>query len=153
MSARAASTTRAGTTRRLTLTLCVLATLGLAGCASTPQKPRFYPNAHYEQVGAAQAQYDIDACRQLAADSGVGTNKDGAVGERATQGAVLGGISAGVWGLIRGDAGERALAGAAAGAATGAAAGGFESAETSPTFKRFMERCLRERGYDVIGWE
>lgn len=153
MSGIAVKATGSRLARPVTLTVCVVAALGLAGCASTPQQPRFYPNAHYEQVGATQAQYDIDACRQLAADSGVGTNKDGAVGERATQGAVLGGISAGVWGLIRGDAGERALAGAAAGAATGAAAGGFESADTSPTYKRFMERCLRERGYDVIGWE
>jgi outer membrane lipoprotein SlyB len=104
-------------------------------------------------LAPSQASQDIAVCERLAADSGVGTRKDGAVGERATQGAVLGGISAGVWGLVRGDAGERALAGAAAGAATGAATGGFESAETNPTYKRFMERCLRERGYDVIGWE
>lgn len=141
------------THRRLALGAVVFAVLFTTGCATTPQQPRFYPNSHYQQVGPSQAGYDIAACEQLAADSGVGTRKDGAVGQRAAQGAVLGGISSGVWGLFRGDAGERALAGAAAGAATGAAAGGFESAETSPTYKRFMERCLRERGYEVIGWE
>jgi hypothetical protein len=153
MNSVATMATRGGINRRLAIGCCVIAASLTAGCATGPQQPRFYPNAHYEQVGAGQAQYDIEACQRLAADSGVGTRKDGAVGERAAQGAVLGGIGAGVWGLVSGNAGERALAGAAAGAATGAATGGFESAQTNPTYKRFMERCLRERGYDVIGWE
>jgi predicted small lipoprotein YifL len=125
----------------------------LAGCAGGQKRPVFYPNAHLEHVGTAAAQRDIDGCMAKADAHGVAKNRDGQVGEKAAKGAVLGGIGSAAWGLVSGDAGERALAGAAAGAATGAAAGGFESAKMSPTYQRFVERCLREHGYDVIGWE
>jgi len=30
---------------------------------------------------------------------------------------------------------------------------GKQAAETSPVFKNFVQRCLRERGYEVIGWQ
>lgn len=60
----------------------------------------------------------------------------------------------GAWGLVRGnDAGERALAGAAAGAATGTVRGTMQSTETSPVFRNFVQKCLNERGYEVIGWQ
>jgi hypothetical protein len=29
----------------------------------------------------------------------------------------------------------------------------MESGETSPVFRNFVQRCLRERGYEVIGWQ
>jgi uncharacterized membrane protein len=131
--------------------ICLALLLG--ACAGTGKRPVFYPNAHLDDVGLAAAQYDIDECMNKASAHGVAKNKDGQVAEKAAKGAVLGGIGSAAWGLVRGDAGERALAGAAAGAATGAAAGGFESAQLNPTFQRFVERCLREQGYDVIGWE
>ncbi len=125
----------------------------ITGCTSAQKRPVFYPNHHIQTVGKAQAQRDTDDCMALANSYGVSTNKDGEIGKKAATGAALGGIGAGAYGLVRGDAGERALAGAAAGAATGAVKGGIDSTELSPTFKRFVQRCLRERGYDVIGWE
>lgn len=140
---------RHGLHHALWLTLALL----LTGCASSSKRPVFYPNAHLRSVGQAQAQRDTDACIYLAGEYGVATTKDGEIGRRAGKGAVLGGVGAGAWGLFRGDAGDRAAAGAAAGAATGAATGAFASTELSPTFKRFVARCLKERGYDVIGWE
>lgn len=129
------------------------ATLLLGACASSAKRPVFYPNAHLRNVGQAQAQRDTSACMSLANEYGVATTKDGEVARRTGKGAVLGGVGAGAWGLVRGDAGERAAAGAAAGAATGAATGAFASTELSPTYKGFVNRCLRERGYNVIGWE
>jgi len=125
----------------------------ITGCTSAQKRPVFYPNQHIQAVGKAQAQRDTDDCMTLANSYGVSTSKDGEIGKKAAKGAALGGIGAGAYGLVRGDAGERAAAGAAAGAATGAVKGGFDSTELSPTFKRFVQRCLRERGYDVIGWE
>lgn len=127
--------------------------LFLSACSTSPKRPVFYPNAHMRYVGQAQAQRDTDACIALAGQYGIATTKDGEIAKRTGKGAVLGGVGAGAWGLVRGDSGERAAAGAAAGAATGAATGAFASTELSPTFKRFVSRCLRERGYDVIGWE
>ena len=134
-------------------TLWLALVLLLTACASSSKRPVFYPNAHLRSVGQAQAQRDTDACMQLASEYGVATTKDGEIGKRAGKGGVIGGVGAGAWGLFRGDAVERAAAGAAAGAATGATTGAFESTELSPTFKQFVARCLRERGYDVIGWE
>ncbi len=125
----------------------------LAGCASAPPKPVLYPNNHMQSVGQAQANQDIAACKQLAHSSGVAENKDGEVGKKAVGGAAVGGAAAGAWGLVRGDAGQRALAGAAAGAAAGTVRGGMQATETSPIFKNFVNRCLRERGYEVIGWQ
>lgn len=140
--------------RRLQLrTLAMLGAIALvAACAGTPE-PVLYPNAHLQQVGGAEAQRDIAECRQLASASGVAQNKDPNVGRQAATGAAVGGASAGAWGLVSGDAGERALAGAAAGAAAGTVRGGIQSSDTSPVYKNFVQRCLRERGYEVIGWQ
>jgi hypothetical protein len=125
----------------------------LAGCASAPPKPVLYPNSHLHSVGQPQAEQDIAACKQLALSSGVAENKDGDAGKKAATGAAVGGASAGAWGLVTGNAGERALAGLAAGAAAGAVSGGAQSMETSPLFQNFVNRCLKERGYEVIGWQ
>ncbi len=137
---------------RLRLTGFVLGGL-LAGCASTPPKPVLYPNSHMQSAGQAQADQDIAACKQLAHSSGVAEKKDGEVGKKAVGGAAVGGAAAGAWGLVRGDAGKSALAGAAAGAAAGTVRGGMQATETSPIFRNFVNRCLRERGYEVIGWQ
>jgi uncharacterized membrane protein len=134
--------------------LVVVLLAGLqAGCASSEKRPVFYPNQHLQAVGKAQAERDIDACMRLAAGSGVSQTKDGEVGRKAAAGGALGGAGAGAAGLVRGNALENALAGAAAGAAVGAVKGGIDSTEMNPTFKRFVQRCLRDKGYDVIGWE
>lgn len=125
----------------------------LAGCASAPPKPVLYPNSHLQSVGQVQAEQDIAACKQLAHSSGVAEKKDAEVGKKALGGAAVGGAAAGAWGLVTGNAGERALAGAAAGAAAGTVRGGMQATETSPIFKNFVNRCLRERGYEVIGWQ
>jgi len=35
----------------------------------------------------------------------------------------------------------------------GAVHGTVKSAGPSPIYKGFVDRCLRERGYEVIGWQ
>lgn len=131
----------------------VIITIGITGCASTPE-PVLYPNNHLKQAGNQVARRDIEECKQLARNSGVNESRDGNVAGKAAGGAAVGGASAGAWGLVRGgDAGNRALAGAAAGAAGGSVRGMMKSSETSPIFKNFVQRCLRERGYEVIGWQ
>ena len=128
---------------------CVLFT----ACAGTPN-PVLYPNNHLKQVGQVAADRDIAECRQLASGSGVAESKDGKVARQAAGGAAVGGAAAGAWGLVRGNgAGERALAGAAAWAAAGTVRGAMNSSETSPVYKNFVQKCLRDRGYEVIGWQ
>jgi uncharacterized membrane protein len=89
----------------------------------------------------------------LADSYSVSRTRDGEVATKATSGALIGGASAGAWGIVRGDAGERALAGALAGGSAGAVKGGVDSTRINPTFQRFVNQCLSERGYQVIGWE
>ena len=113
-----------------------------------------YPNNHLEAVGEQTKQRDIAACIEFARASNVNENKDGDVGRKAAGGAVVGGASAAAWGAIRGgDTGNSALAGAAAGATAGAVRGELQSSETSPLFMKFVNKCLSDKGYSVIGWQ
>jgi uncharacterized protein YcfJ len=129
----------------------VAALMLLAGCAT--QRPVLYPNAKYKQVGPEVAQKDIDDCINMAESQGIHAGGGDRVGRGAATGAVVGGaVGAGV-GAVRGDIGGRAAAGAAGGAAGGAASGAVRSGEPDSVYKGFVQRCLREKGYDVIGWK
>ena len=132
----------------------------LAGCART-QTPVLYPNAKLREAGPEQAEHDIEACRRLASQHVHGTaGRD--IGRGAAVGGATGGATGAVGGAVHGAmSGRGAGVGAAVGAATGAAAGATAGAvhgavkqtEPSPVYKEFVNRCLRERGYDVIGWQ
>ena len=139
------------TIRPLKLAIILLVAGIVAGCAMT-QRPVLYPNAHLKSVGDATAQRDIDDCLRMAESSGV-AKSDNKVLQRGGEGAAVGAATAGVGTLIRGGSvGEGALAGAAVGGAAGAVHGAFRS-DLNPTYKNFVQRCLRDRGYDVIGWQ
>ena len=125
----------------------------LLGCATSPPKPILYPNAHFKQVGQQVANHDIASCKALAHSYGVNEKRDGEIGKNAAGGAAIGGATAGAWGLFYGDALDRAGAGAVAGAAAGATRGAIRSSETSSVFKNFVKKCLRDHGYEVIGWQ
>lgn len=118
--------------------------LGLAGCTSQP----------VVYGGGPVAQADIDECRRLAREAGAGGADGGRVARDTAVGAAAGGAATGIYGAVRGhsDVGNRTAAGAAAGAAVGLVRGVTRSSEPSSTFKRYVDRCLRERGYDVVGW-
>jgi outer membrane lipoprotein SlyB len=136
------------------LCIALLAAAGMSGCASQPKQPVLYPNNHLQTVGEQTAQQDITDCMQFARASSVNENKDAEVGRKAAGGAAVGGASAAAWGVVRGgDVGNRALAGAAAGATAGAVHGGLQSTETSPLFMNFVNKCLSDKGYSVIGWQ
>jgi hypothetical protein len=122
----------------------LLLALALGGCAS---KPVVYG-------GGTVAQADIDDCRRLAREAGAAGADGGRVARDAAVGAAAGGAATGIYGAVRGydDVGNRTAAGAAAGAAVGVVRGVSRSGEPSSTFKRYVNRCLRERGYDVVGW-
>jgi outer membrane lipoprotein SlyB len=124
-----------------------------AGCASQ-QRPVLYPNAKYKQVGEATARQDVDDCVRLAEQAGIPHGGgERAVGQGA-EGAAVGGVAGAVAGAI---GGRNVFGSAAAGAAVGGAAAGTHGAihagEPSAIRKTFVQRCLSERGYDVIGWQ
>jgi outer membrane lipoprotein SlyB len=129
-----------------------------AGCAS--RRPVLYPNEQLQRVGTAAAERDIDDCmRRAEAFTSTSTDKSQAAKDVAGTTAVGGASGAAigaVGGAVTGNAGQ----GAAVGAATGATAGFlhgmfgvFKPREPSPIYASFVDRCLRERGYDPIGWQ
>lgn len=132
--------------------------VGVAACST--KRPVLYPNAQLTKVGPQAADADISACMAQAdayVASGGATQQQGTqVAKGTAGGAAIGAATGAVGGAISGDAGR----GAAVGAATGATAGFlgslfgvFGDSGPSPTYQRFVERCLQERGYDPIGWE
>jgi hypothetical protein len=128
--------------------------LAVAGCASEA-RPVLYPNDHLSAVGQAQADADLAECRHLAETAGASGGEER--GEGAARGTAVGGAIGGATGAVGGAILGRPGTGAAVGAATGATAGLmrslFRRSEPSQAYRGFVDRCLRERGYDPVGWE
>lgn len=135
------------------LTFAIPLVLLAAGCASP--EPVLYPNAHLEAVGQAVAERDIEDCQARAEAYGASAEK-GKGGKVAGSTAVGGGAGAAVGaagGAVRGVPGTGAAVGAATGATAGLVRGLFKPSQPSQVHKRFVEKCLRDRGYEPIGWD
>jgi len=130
-----------------TLLLCAAA---VTGCAH--QKPRIYPDATAQSRGPSQVQRDIAACENLAEANGVDYSDGGGVTRRTVEGGVVGGAGGAAAGAVLGNVGRGAATGAAVGATTGFFRGLFAGERAHPTYKQFVNRCLRDKGYDPIGW-
>ncbi|HEY8122176.1 MAG TPA: hypothetical protein VII78_12725 [Myxococcota bacterium] len=139
------------------LALLLPGTLLALACA-TP-RPVLYPNERLERAGHEQAQAEIEECLALASD-GVGGGShsaaEGVAKGTATRTATGAATGAAV-GAAVGRGAARGAAGGAAGAATHSAMGalfhpGRVRGGPDPVFRRYVDRCLHERGYDVIGW-
>ncbi len=140
---------------RFTLPVLVVASVLVAGCATPIAKPAFYPNAHYQRVGAAQAQADAQACAELANQSDVGAvNKVDAVrvGAAGAAGVAVAGTVGSVLKGNKPNVKNIAAGAAAVGAGGAAATAAGQSVGGSSLFRQFVQQCLAERGYQVIGW-
>ncbi|MCU0561752.1 MAG: cell envelope biogenesis protein OmpA [Desulfobacterales bacterium] len=127
-----------------------IALAAFAGCAD--KRPVLYPNAHFDRVGNETAQRDIDACIRLARESGADASKGAEIAKSTAGGAAIGGAVGAATGAVLGNLGRGAAAGAAGGAAGGLVRGGLASGDPDPVFRNFVDRCLRDKGYDPIGW-
>jgi outer membrane lipoprotein SlyB len=132
--------------------------LSVGACA--PRRPVLYPNEQVRRVGGAVAERDIDECMRRASEYVSG----GARGQQVTRdvagstaiGAGAGAAIGAVGGAVTGNAGEGAAVGAATGGTAGLLSGifgAFQSRDPDPVYANFVDRCLRERGYDPIGWK
>ena len=126
----------------------------VSGC-STPQRPILYDNAKLNEVGRNAAESDIEACFDRASEAGVETQAGKRAVKQTAGAAAVGAAAGGAAGAF--SRSESAGSGAAAGAA-GAAAGTAVRAtmnrnQLDPTQKRYVEECLREKGYKVDGWQ
>ncbi len=139
--------------RRFFSRVVVLAALvAVAACAAP--RPVLYPNERLQEAGQDAAQRDIDDCLRQAAAAGASSSSAGrevagstAIG--AATGAAVGAATGAVWG----SAGRGAAAGAAGGGAAGLIRGLFRGSDLDPVQKRFVEECLRQKGYQPIGWK
>jgi hypothetical protein len=125
--------------------------LSFAACAE--ERPVLYPNSHLNQVGTQAAQADVDECMRLAKESNVAENKGGKVAKDTAAGAVVGAAIGGAVGAVTGNFGQGLASGAAGGGAGGLAGGAIGSSGPDPIFQRFVEKCLRDKGYEPIGWK
>src|SRR5713226_5132593 len=115
------------------------------------------------RVGSTVAERDIDECMQRAEGYASSSEVRENLGESAASDTVtssaVGAAAGGAGGAVVGRAGQ----GAAVGAASGAAAsvtyallrGLFTSQRPtpSPSYRDLVNRCLREKGYDPVGWK
>jgi len=125
----------------------VLALLhGVGGCAA--KRPVLYAS----QPNDTAAQRDIDECIGLARESGADSSRVGEVVGNTAGGAAVGGATGAVAGGVYGDAGRAAGAGAAVGATGGFFRGLFQWRKPDPVFRGYVDRCLRERDHEPIGW-
>lgn len=133
--------------------LAGLAALSLGACAGP--KPILYPNAHLQQVGKEAAEQDIAACRELAEAAGAtpGSGRGGDVAGSTAVGGGIGAAGGAVGGAVVGRPGTGAAVGAAAGATGGFLRGLFGRRKPSEAHVNFVNRCLKEKGYEPVGWK
>ena len=133
--------------------LAIFATLACTGCAST-KKPILYPNNHLNMVGQQQADADIDACMRAAEASGANSGKGEDLAKSTAKAGAVGGATGAVVGALSSssDLGRGAAIGSAGAATATLVSGAFDTAEPTQVYIRFVEICLREKGYQTIGW-
>jgi len=131
--------------------------LGLPACAS--HRPVLASNAHLMQVGPSVGERDIDDCiaRAEAASSEGGETAGENVVAGAAGSSVVGAAAGGAGGAVVGDAARGAAAGAVGGAVASLTSallrGLFTSKAPDPSYRQFVDRCLREKGYEPASWK
>ena len=133
----------------------VLIVVVMTGCAGP--EPMFKSTTYLQLHGQQQAQDDAAVCGLKAERAGLqhGTNRSGNAGAGAALG-VIGGAAVGASaGLVGGPAGIAigAAAGGAVGGVLGAFAGTYKPLHPQPEYAAFVERCLKEKGYETDGWQ
>lgn len=122
----------------------------LNGCGA--KRPVLYPDAHLKEVGKDKANLEIDSCIQMANDYQAGGNRAAEIAKDTGKAGVVGAATGAVIGALTGNFG-RATAIGGAGAATATMGSGImRSDEPDAVFKQFVEQCLREKGFQPLGW-
>jgi hypothetical protein len=132
------------------LAILLAGALLLVGCA--PKRPVLYPNRTLEEVGHAGAQRDIDDCLAFAEAYGLEARPEARTAKSTVAGGAVGAAAGAASGAVRGDPGRRAGAWGAGGATIGFMRGLFRWRDPDPIQARFVQICLHEQGYQVIGW-
>ncbi|MCC2640345.1 MAG: uncharacterized protein K0S45_758 [Nitrospira sp.] len=135
--------------------LAILIITGLVACAGP--EPILKSNTQLQLYGKDAAERDSAVCGLKAERAGLhhGTNRSGNAGAGAALG-IIGGAAVGAsTGLIGGPTGIAlgAAAGGAVGGILGLLAGSYKTLEPKQDYAAFVERCLKEKGYETVGWQ
>lgn len=122
-----------------------------AGCAA--KRPVLYPNELYRSTGAEKAQQEINDCLKRAEEANAQGRLADEVALKTGKSALVGGATGAVIGAISGSALRGGLIGAAAGGTVALVSSAVKGPEDSPVYRRFVEICLSEKGYQVLGWQ
>jgi hypothetical protein len=133
------------------LVLAAVALGALLTSACGAKQPVLYPNPHLQQVGSDAAQAEIAECTRLAREY-VRASPAGEAAKDTAKGAVVGGATGAAGGAVYGNVGRGAGAGAASGATLGFFHWLFGARDPDPLERSYVETCLRERGYQPMGW-
>ena len=124
----------------------ILILLLLVSCAS---RPKLYPNQKLKSVGKEASQKDIEFCI-AEADKYLESSKGKQIAKGAGGGAAIGAAIGAVSGLFTGNLGRGLVQGGAMGAAGGAVGGAISPDQLK---RRYVNQCLAEEGYQVLGWD
>lgn len=118
----------------------------LMSCSS---RPKLYPNEKLKVVGKEVSQKDIDQCLSEG-NIYLETSEAKRITKGAGRGAVVGAAMGAAFGVFTGSLGRGLLQGGA----VGAAGGGVATAMSPDQLKqRYVNHCLGEKGYHVLGWD
>lgn len=129
--------------------LFLISTLSVLFFVSCASKPKLYPNEKLKTVGRTQAEADIDQCI-ADADVYLESSKGKQIARGAGAGAAVGAAMGAVTGIFTGNVGRGLVQGGAIGAAGGATAGALSPDEIK---RRYVNQCLADKGYQVLGWD
>ena len=133
-------------TQKSSIILFAVSLLIISSCAS---RPKLYPNETLKAKGKDASEADIDQCMKDAK-----TYLDSSEGKKIVKsagfGAAVGGAMGAVAGMFYGDVTGGAARGAAMGGAGGAVSGSLSPDQVK---HRYVNQCLADKGYNVIGWD
>lgn len=136
------------------LTILLMAS-SLVACAGP--EPILRSNTQLQLYGKEAAEREAAVCGLKAERAGLqhGTNRSGNAGAGAVLGVVGGAAVGASTGLIGGPTGIAigAAAGGAVGGVLGLLAGTYKPLEPQQEYAAFVERCLKEKGYETAGWQ
>lgn len=140
---------------RLCAVLVSVSLISLVACAGP--EPILKSNTRVQLYGKDQAEREVSVCIVKAERAGLqhGTTWSGNAGAGTTLGVIGGAVVGASTGLIGGPAGVAigAAAGGAVGGVLGFLAGTYKPLQPHPDYAAFVERCLKEKGYETIGWQ
>jgi hypothetical protein len=120
-------------------------------------EPMLRSNKKLQLYGREAAQQEVNACREKTEQAGLtpGVHQSGNAATGALLGSLLGsavGASAGIIGGLPGVT-IGAAAGGGLGLIIGLFGGTFKPLVPDPPYVEAFERCMKEKGYEVNGWQ